>query len=297
MNIFTNTQSEFYIRMRNIIDYRRNTPPTTAKVQRHHIIPKSWYAHHDLQCDNSKDNLITVTPAEHLQLHVLLKQYFKEQNDLDMYYAMALAIDRMTNGNQEFINAIVNDTAEKDYYLQQYSLNINEAAEATSYRYKQMTPEQRLKLSQAISNGWKSMDSVKYKEIAEKRSIDKQNEWKSGTSNLGSDQWKQKQSIAQKAYWENLSDIEKERKRLHLIDVWKNKSQAEIDKLNAKQSEIQKQLWTEEKRQKQRAKIKDRIKNMDPEKYAAWQKKRIDAMRATYAKRKIEKQKQEKSIS
>ena len=58
-----------------------------------------------------------------------------------MYYAMALAIDRMTNGNQEFINAIVNDTAEKDYYLQQYSLNINEAAEATSYRYKQMTPE------------------------------------------------------------------------------------------------------------------------------------------------------------
>ena len=122
---YSQTDNPFYIRMKEILDYRqqnkltyinsvKDRPDDYIKCQKHHIIPRCWYRHHGYEIDNSKENIIYLTPGEHLEIHVLMREYFKSINDLDMYYAMALAIDKMTNGTSEWIDKIVNNDIEKE---------------------------------------------------------------------------------------------------------------------------------------------------------------------------------------
>ena len=118
----------FIKQMLNIFNYAI-IHNTTGYLESHHIIPKSWYKRNNISNTdiiNNKDNLIKLTPRQHLEIHVLLKKYYQSINDLYMVYAMSNAINRMCTGNKEFINAIELSTDDKEYYLDQYQKNRSE---------------------------------------------------------------------------------------------------------------------------------------------------------------------------
>lgn len=287
----------FYIRMKEILDFRRsnplhyineikNRPATYIKCQRHHIIPRSWYRHHGYTIDNSYENTIYLTPSEHLEVHVLLREYFKSINDLDMYYSMALAIDKMTNGNSQWIDTIVNNDIEKSFYLKIYEENINIAAEATAYRYKTMTPEERMKLSQHISDGWKNMDKDTYDNLCKKRVEIGKMLWTDQNYKTGSDEWKKHQSESQKRAQENKSEMQKEIEKQKRADTWKNMPEKRKQQLKDDQSRIQTERWkniSDEERKKHGEKISNAYKNTTPEHRALHRKRQSESIKKHFA--------------
>ena len=80
-------------------------PEGYIKCQRHHIIPRCWFRQQGLEIDNSEENVVNLLPGEHLEVHALMREYFKSINDMNMYYKMALAIDKLVSGNEKWIDA------------------------------------------------------------------------------------------------------------------------------------------------------------------------------------------------
>ena len=296
----------FFIRMKQILDYRRQNmltninsikdrPKNYIKCQKHHIIPKSWYRHHGYEIDNSPTNIIYLTPGEHLEVHVLMREYFKSINDLDMYYAMALAIDKMSNGNDEWINRIVNDDKEKAFFLKIYEENLNKAAEATSYRYKQMTPEQRALLSKHISDGWKNMNKDTYDKLCDNRVEIGKMLWKDSSYKTGSEEWKQHQSESQKRAWANKSDIQREIENQKRSETWKNMPEERKQQLRNEQVKIQKDRWektTKEQKEQHAKKISNAYWNKSQEERDLHQQHRKESMKRHYANLTPEQRKQ-----
>ncbi len=285
--------NQYYIRMMEIIDYRRKNvlvyinsvkdrPKDYIKCQRHHIIPRAWYRHHGYEIDNSKDNIVYLTPSEHLEVHVMLREYFKCVNDLDMHYAMALAVDRMSNGNPEWIDKVVNDDNEKQFFLKTYEDNINKAAEATAYRYRQMSPEERAELAQKISDGWKNMDKDRYDKLCDKRIENGKMFWTDPSYKTGSEEWKQHQSESQKRARANKSDAQKEAERQRQIDFWKNMPEERKQQLRDEQVRIQTERWnnkSEEEKRKHAEKISQAYQNKSEEKKRLHQERRSESMK------------------
>lgn len=306
---YKDVQNPFFIRMKSILDYRRQNvltyisstkdrPTNYIKCQKHHIIPKSWYRHHGYEIDDTQNNTIYLTPSEHLEIHVLMREYFKSVNDLDMYYAMALAIDKMSNGNIDWINKIVNDDKEKAFFLKTYEENLDNAAKATMYRYKQMTPEQRALLSKHISDGWKNMDKDAYDSLCSKRSTIGKKLWKDPSYKTGSEEWKQHQSESQKQAWANKSDIQKEIENQKRRETWKNMPEERKQQLRNEQVKIQTELWnakSKDEKQKHGKKISNSYKNRSAESRAL-QKKRQSESRKKYLASLTEKEKQKMSL-
>ena len=61
--------NQHFVAMMNVINAARLNPP--AKGHNHHIIPKCWFKLKGLPVDNSKDNLVLLTEAEHMKIHKL----------------------------------------------------------------------------------------------------------------------------------------------------------------------------------------------------------------------------------
>lgn len=123
-----------------------------------------------------------------------MREYFKSINDMNMYYKMALAIDKLVSGNEKWIDAIVNDDKEKRQYLEEYQKNLDIAAEAVSYRFKTMPEEERQKLGKKISEGWDSMSDEEYDQLCKDRAEKKRANWNDPKSKMGSDEWRKNQS-------------------------------------------------------------------------------------------------------
>lgn len=292
---YVDKNNQFFIRMKNILDYRRQNvlkpiqsskhrPLNYIKCQKHHIIPRCWYRHNGYTIDNSDYNIIFLTPGEHLEIHVLMREYFRSVNDIDMYYAMAFAIDKMTNGNVEWIKKIVNDDDEKTFYLNQYEQNLEIVSQAISYRYKKMSPEQRQLISKHISDGWNNMDQTKYDNLCKKRSEFGKKMWEDETYKIGSDEWKQHQSESQKRAWANKTDAQKEVERQKRIEIWKNKPNEEKQRLKNQQHDIQTNIWknkSDEDKIIHGKKISNSYKNKTPEQRQL-QKKRQSNARKQY---------------
>lgn len=61
--------NQHFVAMMNIINLARLNPP--SKGHRHHIIPQCWFKKNNLPVDNSKDNLVLLTPEDHAKVHKL----------------------------------------------------------------------------------------------------------------------------------------------------------------------------------------------------------------------------------
>lgn len=61
--------NQHFVAMMNVINAARLNPP--AKGHKHHIIPKCWFVAHDMQVDNSDDNIVVLSPEDHCKVHKL----------------------------------------------------------------------------------------------------------------------------------------------------------------------------------------------------------------------------------
>ena len=107
-NIYSDKQSnKFLIQMFKIINYRKqhklefipvkDRTETYIPSEDHHIIPKAFYRKNNMSIDNSIQNRVRLTYEEHIKVHILLCQYFKEKNDKQLYYAMIRSLTILNN--------------------------------------------------------------------------------------------------------------------------------------------------------------------------------------------------------
>ena len=61
--------NQHFVAMMNIINNARLNPP--IKGHKHHIIPRCWFKLNNIPTDNSKDNLVLLTPEDHKLVHKL----------------------------------------------------------------------------------------------------------------------------------------------------------------------------------------------------------------------------------
>ena len=61
--------NQHFVAMMNVINAARLNQPKEG--HRHHIIPRCWFKLHNLQVDNSKDNLVLLSLEDHAKVHKL----------------------------------------------------------------------------------------------------------------------------------------------------------------------------------------------------------------------------------
>lgn len=290
---FITEANEYGERIWGIIRNRREHPLTFiqqvnkrpedyVKCQRHHIIPRCWYRKNHLDVDNGPENVINLTPGEHLEIHVLMREYFKTIGDKDMYYRMALAIDKLVSGNEKWIDALVSNSDEKAQYIKEYEDNLEIMAEAVAYRVKHMAEEERKELGRKISDGWDNMPDEKYERLRKDRAVKKKANWQDAKSKMGSDEWRKNQSIAQKQTWDSKSDAEKILHGQRISAAWNSKTDEEQEELRRKNAEAQKKHWanaTEADRKKLGNSIRAAMKKKTPEEMKLWRQHQAEAIR------------------
>lgn len=92
MNPIDNKYTRHYWKL---INSRKNRT-IDVYTEKHHIIPRS------LGGNNSKDNLISLTPREHFVAHLLLSKMFAGQEKYKMYYAFNMILVK-SKDNQRYI--------------------------------------------------------------------------------------------------------------------------------------------------------------------------------------------------
>ena len=91
-NVFTYNQH--FVAMMNIINAARLNPPD--KGHKHHIIPKCWFKLHNLDIDNSNNNLVLLTYEDHCKVHKLMTLCAVDE---DLRKRFKFAYQRITNGS------------------------------------------------------------------------------------------------------------------------------------------------------------------------------------------------------
>jgi hypothetical protein len=86
--------NQHFVAMMNIINNARLCD--NKKGHKHHIIPRCWFKMMQLPIDNSKSNLVMLTPEEHLKVHQLAILCAKDDA---MRSKMGFAVKRLLNGN------------------------------------------------------------------------------------------------------------------------------------------------------------------------------------------------------
>lgn len=86
--------NQHFVAMMNIINSARLCNNKVG--HKHHIIPRCWFKMMKLPIDNSKSNLVMLTPEDHLKVHKLAILCAKD--DI-MRSKMGFAVKRLMNGN------------------------------------------------------------------------------------------------------------------------------------------------------------------------------------------------------
>lgn len=100
------------IKMFDVINNRRKNvlhqiypvsarPADYVHCVKHHIIPKSWFYKTGWPLDNTEYNTVNLTVIEHLKVHMLLKEYYEQKNDIRMAEAMAGAVSCIFGQNKK----------------------------------------------------------------------------------------------------------------------------------------------------------------------------------------------------
>lgn len=71
-----NMNSKYYRQMMDIIIAAKVNPPKQGQV--HHIVPRCWYIHYNLDVDNSISNTVLLTWEDHKLVHNLAYKCAKE---------------------------------------------------------------------------------------------------------------------------------------------------------------------------------------------------------------------------
>lgn len=72
-----NMNSKYYRQMMDVIVAAKVNPPKKGQV--HHIVPRCWYKHYNLEIDNSISNTVLLTWEDHKLVHNLAYKCAKEK--------------------------------------------------------------------------------------------------------------------------------------------------------------------------------------------------------------------------
>lgn len=83
-------QNEYLDMYCTLVENNRNTPKQKYRTNRHHIIPRSYFKENNMQVDNSQENIVNLTYADHFLAHYYLSMCcigrYKFYNELAVEY-------------------------------------------------------------------------------------------------------------------------------------------------------------------------------------------------------------------
>ena len=93
-SVFPDIDSNPYLKeMFKIINFRKqNKLSGKTYSEKHHIIPRYWFKHHNMEVLNCKQNLVDLSFSEHVIVHILLKEYHQSRQEIELMNAATRAI-------------------------------------------------------------------------------------------------------------------------------------------------------------------------------------------------------------
>lgn len=86
--------NQHFVAMMNVINAARLNPPESG--HKHHIVPRCWFKLHNLDIDNSDNNIILLTYEDHCRVHKLMTLCTKDE---DLCKRFKFAYVRVCNGS------------------------------------------------------------------------------------------------------------------------------------------------------------------------------------------------------
>lgn len=148
--------NQHFVAMMNIINAAKLNPPKEG--HKHHIIPKCWFKKNNLPVDNSKDNLVLLSPEDHAKVHKLA--YLCSKNEIKASLRFAYY---MTNNIYKEMDLLGSNNP---FYGKHHT---DESKSLISQRCKASFTEERRKNLSKLQKGRKmSKESSRKKSLATK---------------------------------------------------------------------------------------------------------------------------------
>jgi len=179
-------ESEYYKEMMNIIIYSKLNKPEKGYI--HHIIPKCYYKHYNMEIDNSISNTVLLTWENHKKVHNLAYKCAKEpwlRSKLAFachYFGDNEPNITFTEEHRQKISEAQKGKKQSKETVQKRMLKIK------NIKHKPVTEETKKKISETTKIAMKNVDKEKLRF------------WK---GKKRSNDFKKKRSEIMKKYWEN----------------------------------------------------------------------------------------------
>lgn len=134
--------NQHFVAMMNVINAARLNPPECG--HKHHIIPRCWFKSHNLDTDNSNDNLVLLSAEDHQKVHRLCMLCVKDE---DMKSKMGFAVHRL-HGSMSGLHH-TEDTRKKLSAVRKGKIPKNLTTLHQTNKGKKRTLECRNKMSQS----------------------------------------------------------------------------------------------------------------------------------------------------
>lgn len=172
-SVFPDLDINSYIKRIFIICNNRKQNPLCNNeiIHKHHIIPKFWYKYNDKYPDETKYNLVKLTPLEHFTIHYLMIEYYRSTGQT-LYFNAAVMAFYVLRNNKDII-AIHADIKKQFPNIENIFIQNNqEAIQARSflsqYYWQHLSPEKKNEFSISIKRGWAAMPDEKRKQHSER---------------------------------------------------------------------------------------------------------------------------------
>lgn len=210
-SVFPDLDINSYIKRIFIIcNNRKQNPLCNNEItHKHHIIPKFWYKYNDKYPDETKYNLVKLTPLEHFTVHYLMIEYYRSTGQT-LYFNAAIMAFYVLRNNKDIISIYADLKKQFPDIENIFIQNNQEAIQARSflsqYYWQHLSPEKKNEFSVSIKRGWALMPDKKRKQHSERL----------------------------RENYKNMSDAEKEKLREHRIaglrKAWAEKPNSEKTK-------------------------------------------------------------------
>lgn len=158
-------RNDFFISYVSLITIRKLLPSQEEYTEKHHIIPKKYFAYLDTEVDNSEENLVKLSFKEHALAHYYLFKCTKDQR-LKMCNAYAIRLITYNKNHDDIeanINSILNDEVCTELRLAQ-SLEHKKLWKQDEYRKLRLNwwTEDRRKIVGTRISEWHKNNPYKY---------------------------------------------------------------------------------------------------------------------------------------